>query len=1016
MMTPTEKKIFPKLKDPDPPIHRSASPLASTPPLSDTACEFDTHFKVFHELMSNKVLEILLVASAYDAFILEEDGSLASKIINEYRGLNLSRPPRLTRVPSAAEALALLRNETFDLVISMPNPDDMDSFELGLAVKQVRPSLPVILLAHTIEGLYPVPADRDASGIDQIFIWSGDADLLLAIVKSVEDRLNVDKDTQRAQVRVIILVEDSPLYRSYFLPLMYKEVVHQTQAVLAESLNEEHRLLKMRARPKVLVAGTFEEARHLYERYRAFIFGIVSDTRFPRNGRLCADAGFQFLHQIKAEIPDLPMLLLSSESENRAKAKQIPALFIDKSATNLFAELHDFFLNHLGFGDFVFRTPDGAEVARAGNLRQLEAILPHLPEEPLRYHASRNRFSNWIMARSEIALASRLRQLKISDFPDVEALRRFLIGSIHSLRKWRQKGVVLQFNAKNFDPSVIDFVKIGQGSLGGKARGLAFVANLLRQSSRLLETFKQIEICIPPTMVITTAVFDTFVSANRLDELPIAQMDDDQITAAFLDARMPAEIVDDLKAYLDMVRYPLSVRSSSLLEDARHQPLTDLYMTMMIANNQADDRLRLRCLIDAIKRVYASTWFQLPRRFAHSTAYRHRMEQMAVIIQQIVGKTYNGYFYPAISGVARSQNFYAIGSGKTDDGMAKIALGFGCVINDGEAGLRFCPKYPKILPDFSKVEDIMTNAQRHFYALELSGDGRQCDDIHAADLVRRHINDALEEAPVRQLVSTYVAQDGRLRDSATVAGTKLVTFASILKYNQLPLPALLEALLDVSRQGMGCQVEFEFAVNLSDRSDQLPRFHLLQMRPMATGSPFEAVLSHEDRQRAVCLSHQALGHGQFNTMADIVYIIPEKFDPAHTRDMAAQIRAFNAVLKAEERPYLLIGPGRWGSFDPWLGIPVRWEDINGAKAIIELRNAAINAEPSQGSHFFQNITTHGLPYLTISDDSGGPDRMRWEAIYALETIRESHYVRHVRCPVPLQVKCDGRTSQGVVLL
>jgi hypothetical protein len=1014
-MTSIEKTMPPDLHHPDGSLCRSTPSVFSAQPLGDTVCEFDTHFKVFHELMSNKVLEILLVASAYDAFILEEDGSLASKIINEYRGLNLSRPPRLTHIRSAAEALEQLRTETFDLVISMPNPDDMDPFDLGLAVKRIRPNLPVILLAHTIEGLHPLPVAKNVSGIDQIFIWSGDSDLLLAIVKSVEDRLNVDNDTRHAQVRVIILVEDSPLYRSYFLPLMYKEVVHQTQAVLAESLNEEHRLLKMRARPKVLVAATFEEARQLFDRYRPFIFGIVSDTRFPRNGRLCADAGFQFLRQVKEDIPDLPMLLLSSESENREKAGQIPALFIDKNAANLFAEVHDFFLDHLGFGDFVFRNRDGTEAARAADLRQLEAILPHLPDEPLCYHASRNRFSNWIMARSEIALASRLRQLKISDFPDVEALRSFLVTSIHSLRKWRQKGVVLQFNPKTFDPAVIDFVKIGQGSLGGKGRGLAFVANLLRQSSPLLERFNAIEIRIPPTLVITTAVFDAFVTANKLDELPLAGMEDSQITAAFLNGAMPAGVVDELKAYLDVVRYPLSIRSSSLLEDARYQPLTDLYETVMIPNNQTDDQMRLDCLIDSVKRVYASTWFQLPRRFAYSTAYRHRMEQMAVIVQHVVGSSHGEYFYPAISGVAQSQNFYPMGAAKTDDGMAKIVLGFGCMINAGEAGLRFCPKYPNVLPDFSKVEDILTNAQRHFYALAMRADSRQCSDPHTADLVRRNINDALGEAPVRQLVSTYVDQDGRLRDTAAVAGIKLVTFASILKHNLIPLPALLETLLTVSRRAMGCQVEFEFAVNLRDDSNQ-PQIYILQMRPMATGSPFEIVLSQEDRQRAVCLSHQALGHGQKSGMADIVYVIPENFDAAHTRDMAAQISAINAALKAEKRPYLLIGPGRWGSFDPWLGIPVKWEDINGAAAIIELRDAGIRAEPSRGSHFFQNITTHGLFYLTISDGSDGPDRICWDAIHALETIREARYVRNVRCAEPLLVKCDGRISQGVVLL
>lgn len=979
------------------------------------ACGFDTHFKVFHELMSNKVLEILLVASAYDAYILEEDGSLASRIINEYHGLNLSRPPRLTRVNSAREALVRLQEGKFDLVMTMPRLDDMDSFELGRAVKQIDPDLPVILLAHTIEGLHPLPVEKDRSGIDQIFIWSGDADLLLAIVKSVEDRLNVDSDTRRAQVRVIILVEDSPLYRSYFLPLMYKEVVHQTQAVLEESLNESHRLLKMRARPKILLAETYQEALCLYERYQPYMFGVVSDTRFPREGGNSADAGYWFLKHVREQIPDLPLLMLSSEPENRARAQSIPAVFLDKNSPDLFDELHAFFLDFLGFGDFVFRTVGGGEVARAGNLRRLEAILPDLPDEPLCYHASRNRFSNWIMARSEIELASRLRQLKVSDFSDVASLRQFLIDSIHDLRQWRQKGVVIQFNADNFDPKVVDFVKIGQGSLGGKARGLAFAANLLCHSGALFEQFKGIDIRIPRTLVITTSEFDAFVEANGLTELHLDDMSDVQICEAFLAASMPAPVVQALEAYLKVVHYPLSVRSSSLLEDAHHQPLSGLYETVMITNHQTDDSVRLNCLLDAVKRVYASTWYRLPRRFARSTAYHHRREQMAVIIQQIAGQAQGDYFYPAISGEARSQNYYPVGPIQPDHGMSKIVLGFGRSINRGEAGLRFCPKFPTVMPDFSKVTDILANAQQYFYALYIDRDngGRNAD---CANLVRRHINDALAEAPVRQLVSTYVAQDDRIRDSAVPAGTKLVTFASILKHDFLPLAAVLDQLLTIGREGMGCHVEIEFSVNWDNNGEQPPRIDILQMRPMATASPFEVMITEQDRRNAVCYSAQTLGHGKNSNISDVVYVDPERFDPARTPEIAGHISRINAGLMAESRPYLLIGPGRWGSFDPCLGIPVKWEDINAAGAIIELRGAAINAEPSHGSHFFQHITTNGIFYMTIAEGGRTMEHIRWDMITGQKTINETDFVRHVRYSSPLQIKCDGPASQGVVLL
>ncbi|MCP4745994.1 MAG: phosphoenolpyruvate synthase/pyruvate phosphate dikinase [Desulfobacteraceae bacterium] len=983
------------------------------PKLSYMACEFDTHFKVFHELMANKVSEIMLVASAYDAYILEEDGSLASKIINEYHGLNLSRPPRLTHVDNTRRALELLKTENFDLVITMPHLEDTDPFEFGRTIKAIEPELPVILLAHSLEGLFPLPTNKDISGIDEVFVWSGDAELLLAIVKNVEDRLNVENDTQRAQVRVIILVEDSPLYKSYFLPLMYRQVVNQTQAVLEESLNEEHRLLKMRARPKILVADTYEKAMQLYERYHSFLFGVVSDTRFPKSEAICADAGYQLLLKIKDTIRDLPLLLLSSEPENRTKAEQIPAKFLDKNSPDLFTELRNFFLNNLGFGDFVFRNPDGSEIARASNLRQLEIILPMIPDESLLYHALRNRFSNWIMARSEIVLASRLRKLQVSDFPDIEAIRQFLTASIHSLRKWRQKGVVIQFNARYFDPGIADFVKIGPGSLGGKARGLAFVANLLRQSPGFYEKYKEISVQIPRTLVITTTGFDQFVSENRLNDFLDEASTDEKVQAAFLDARMPGQIVSDLKAYLDQVRYPLSVRSSSLLEDAHHQPLAGLYKTYMIANNHPDDHQRLQSLVRAIKMVYASTWFDLPRRFTRSTAFLHRKETMGVMIQQITGRCHDGYFYPSISGLARSQNYYPIGNIEPEDGMCKIALGFGTIIDSGAGGLRFCPKYPKMLPDFSKTEDILANAQQQFYALamELTDASSGKDGLY--DLACRNIADALSEEPVMELTSTYIAQEDRIRDSGTASGTKLVTFASVLKHTTFPLAELITDLLEIGRKGLGCNVEIEFAVNLGKGAKQPAEFNILQIRPMSDSDPLEVEILDEDKANAVCYSAQALGHGKNERMFDIVYVKLDTFDISKTIEMAAGIRKLNAILKSAQAPYLLIGPGRWGSFDRWLGIPVKWDDISGAGAIVELRIPELNADASQGSHFFQQISTQAIPYLTISQ--AGNDFLHWKQIETFPAVFESTYLRHVHLPEPLSIKCDGRSSQCIIM-
>ena len=622
----------------------------------------DTRFNVFHELMAQKVQEILLVANPYDAFILEEDGSLAARIINEYHGLNLSRPPRIVRATSGAEALDRVDRYPFDLVLVMPNLKDTDPYRLAKAVKARNPNLPVVALTHDPGGLGPEPDALLGDGVDQTFVWSGDSDLLLAIVKNAEDRLNVEADTRSANVRVLILVEDSPLYRSFLLPLIYREVVRQTQSVLDESLNEAHRLLKMRARPKILVAENFEQAMAMYAKFKPFVFGVVSDTRFPKCGRMAADAGIELLARIKNEIPHLPLLLISSEPENQERAASLQVQFVDKNSPRLSREIRSFFLDFLGFGDFVFRSRDGRELGRAASFREMETILPKISDEPLYYQACRNRFANWFMARSEINLASMLGQLSVSDFDDVSALRRFLVESVHALRKNRQRGVVAQFSAREFDPAVSDFTKIGNGSLGGKARGLAFFSNLLNFRADFSEKYPEVEIVVPKTLVITTDGFDAFVSANDLWEVDSENLTDAQITERFLAAPLPADLVENLSAFLERTVVPVSVRSSSLLEDAYHHPHAGLYKTYMIPNNHPSFAVRLQHLTTAVKWVYASSFFKGPAMFSHATAHRARRDAMAVIIQQLMGSVHNDHFYPAISGVAQSWNYYPIGS------------------------------------------------------------------------------------------------------------------------------------------------------------------------------------------------------------------------------------------------------------------------------------------------------------------------------------------------------------------
>ncbi len=976
---------------------------------------FDPHFKIYHELMAFKVREILLVSSPYDAYIMEEDGSLASRIINEYHGLNLSEPPRITRVPTGEQALKLLESDRFDLVVTMPHLGGMDGYSFGYQVKKHHPELPVILLAHSVRDTLPGGMNGNDSAIDNTYVWCCDSDLLLAIIKNTEDRVNVDYDTRRAMVRIILLVEDSPLHRSTILPILYNEVVLQTQSVLAEGLNEQHRLLKMRARPKILCASSFEEALELFVRYRPYIFAVISDVRFPMGGKLTDGAGFELVRILRREMKDLALLMLSTEEKNNALARMIPAGFISKSSSNLREEIHNFFLTYLGFGDFVFRMPDGTVLGRASSLRQFENMLRTVPEASLRYHAAHNHFSNWVMARAEIALASRLHKHHFSGIENGEDLREDLVSKVHALRKLRQKGVVAQFSRNGFDPDITDFVRIGHGSMGGKARGIAFVASELQQAIHQKSALAAMPVTIPQTCVITNDGFDDFVRINRLS--PPDEPDDSLVAEQFLQARLPDWLEEDLRAWLARIHYPLSVRSSSMLEDAQFRPYAGLYNTFMLINDSEDFEERLRQLVRAVKLVYASTWFEGPRAFSRSIG-QTRKDSMAVIIQQVAGRRYGDYYYPAISGVAQSFNYYPIAPMRPEDGIVHVALGFGKTVVEGERCLRFSPAWPEHLPQFSTVDDMLQNGQTWFYSLDCSRNA--LFSLRRNNLVRRSIDEAADEFPVRILSSTYFPDEHRIRD-ADLPGPKVLTFASILKYGHYPLPKILRELLAFGREGMGCEVEIEFAVDM-DEDPARSVFYFLQIRPIVTtGESRRVQISDREWKEAILRSSQALGHGFYTGIADIVYVIPEKFDAAATREIAAEVGRINRELHREQRPYLLIGPGRWGTADPWLGIPVLWGDISGVGIIVELQGCGLQAEPSQGSHFFQNITSLGIPYLMVenSDCAGGKageqGGVDWTWIYGLETVRETGYVRHVRAAAPFELKVDGRSARAVVL-
>ncbi|MEN8142060.1 MAG: PEP/pyruvate-binding domain-containing protein [Thermodesulfobacteriota bacterium] len=974
----------------------------------DTGCnlhDFEANFKIYHELMRHKIHDVLLVFTPYDAFIIEEDGSLSSRVVNEYHGLNLSHPPRMSRAASGREAIDLVREKHFDLIITMPLVDDMDGFALGREIRKIRPDLPVILLAHNLRGIFPLSDDIDRSGIDSIYVWSHDPDLLLALIKNVEDRLNAPDDTRRAMVRVLLLVEDSPHYLSYFLPLLYKEIMAQTQAVLDESLNEDHRLLKMRARPRILVAANYEEALVIYNTYRPYLHGVISDSRFPKDGKMDERAGLKLMRRIRKENADLPLLMLSAETANRKSALGIPAIFLDKNEDNLLAGLHDFFLDHLGFGDFAFRYPDGRYIGRARNLYAFEKLLAKIPDESLTFHASRNHFSNWIMARSEVAVASKMRQAKVADFADVSALRGYLISCARSLRNLRQQGVVVSFSKQDFDADIMDFVSIGTGSMGGKALGIAFMAKIFRESGASCR-IDGLKFRIPKTHVITTSAFDEFVEASNLRRFR-EEGSDQEIAAAFRKAPLPGWLVKALTTILKHVHFPLSVRSSSIMEDARSRPYAGLYSTFMIANDHPDFKTRLKQLLDAVRLVYASAFFAGPRAFARS-ARQIGKDGMGVMIQELVGSRHGDYFYPAVSGVAMSHNFYPVGKMRGDEGVTQIALGFGKTVVEGEQSLRFSPRYPESLPQFSTVEDMLANSQRFFYALRMRNQNSAISPANS-NLQRREIFDAASEAPFRYLASSYLPEEHRIRDGLS-GGSPVLTFAGLLKYDA-GLPVMIRDLLQMGRKAMGCDVEIEFAADL-DGNGHLKELCLLQIRPMVTGNEqYEVKILPREKERAFCYSESALGHGRSEDITDIIYVRPELFEAGKTGEIALEIGRLNGKLVKEGRPYLLIGPGRWGSYDKWLGIPVKWQDISGVQAMVELRTEQLKVEPSEGTHFFQNITSLGIHYVTVTE---GVDLLDWQWLAGQRAIEETTFLRHVRLDRPFVLKVNGQDSRCVM--
>ena len=958
----------------------------------------------FHNLMRYRIMDILLVASAYDSFVLEEAGQIGERVVGEFRNLDLHYGPGMTTVASGSEALAMVTDvHRFNIVVSGLHLSDMDGAELARRVKALGRDIPVVLLAFDAREVNDFARTHDLSAVDKIFLWQGDARILLAIVKYVEDRRNVVADTESMGVQVILLVEDNVRYYSSFLPAIYSELLHHSRRLISEGVNVNDRIMRMRARPKILLCSNFEEAWQVFSAFSENVLGVISDIEFPAEGELSKTAGLEFARNVRELAPDVPILLQSSQPEHVIGAVDVGATFLLKGSPTLLSDLHEFMIENFGFGEFVFRLPDGKRVGSASDLKTLEDKLATVPSESIAYHAECNHFSSWLKARTEFALAAELRRAKVSDFATSEDIRTHLISTIARYRRDRSLAVVADFDRAGFDPRH-DFQRIGGGSLGGKARGLAFVRMLLGRR-RIGETIEDAVVTVPSAVVLTTDIFDRFLDENGLRDFALNVEDDDKLERRFLGARFPQDVRDELYALLRRMDGPLAVRSSSLLEDSQHQSFTGVYETFMLPNRATNLETRLHYLVRAIIRVYASQFTRQSKDYIRATNYRLEEEKMAVIIQRIVGREHGNRYYPDFAGVARSHDFYPIPPATAADGVAAVALGLGRSVSAEGNCFRFCPRYPEAAIQFSSPKAMLTGSQRAFWALELRNETDAAFDMRET---RFSLDVAEADGTLAPLASTYSRENDVVYDGTSRDGTRLVTFASILKHKTFPLAELVDQLLEIGQWGMGSPVEIEFAVDLAKSE-----LAFLQLRPLALSYSSEAVAIEDvEPDQLICKSSSVLGNGRIDNIYDAIIVDRARFDRSTTRQTAQELARFNAQLAG--KPYLLIGVGRWGSADPWLGIPVTWDQIAGARVIVEAGFEDFRVAPSQGTHFFQNLTSFNVGYFTVNPDAG-EGFVDWGWLAAQTAVRTASAVRHLHFASPLVVKMNGKIGEGVII-
>ena len=967
----------------------------------------------FVDLMKRRIFNVLIIANPYDAFMLEDDGRVDEKIFDEYAKLGLRYPPRFFQASSQDMVKELMSDHSFDLIICMPGTDNNDVFDIARDLKVIFPNIPIVVLTPFSHGITHRMENEDLGAFEYVFCWLGNTELLLSIIKLIEDKMNLEHDLE-AGVQMILVVEDSIRFYSSLLPILYHFVLQQSLAFASEALNSQLEMLRMRGRPKIVLARTYEEAWSLYSKYSDNVLGVISDCRFPlvTDGEKDEMAGFKLLNAVHGVDEYVPLVMDSSESDKREMAWECGASFIDKNSKKLNQDLKDVLTKHFGFGDFIFRDPNTLEeIARVKNLKDLQNNIFTLPADSLIYHLRHNNVSRWLSSRALFPIAEFLKKITWKMEADVDVHRQYIYDAIVSYRRMKNQGVVAVFHRDRFD-SFSQFARIGDGSLGGKGRGLAFLDNIIKKRTDLND-YDNATVLIPKTVVLCTDIFDEFMETNALYEVALSNIPDEEILSYFLHGRLPENLVDDLMTFMDVVHGPIAIRSSSLLEDSHYQPFAGIYSTYMIPYVE-DKYLRLSMLSNAIKSVYASVFYKASKDYMTATSNVIDQEKMAVILQEVVGQAYENRFYPTISGVGRSINYYPIGDETAEEGTVQLALGLGKYIVDGGLSLRVCPFHPDKVLQTSEMEIALRETQTRFYALDLNNMVDQMEVADDFNLLKVTVRDAEKDDSLRWIVSTFDPIDQCIYDGYYEGkNRKIISFAGVLQHGVFPLPELLQKVLMYGQEEMGRPVEIEFAVNL--HQDKTGEFYLLQIRPMVDNKmQLDEDITVIPDEECIIRSHNAIGHGIINDIVDIVYVKTDGYSASNNPAIADEVERINRGFLNRGESYVLVGPGRWGSSDPWLGVPVKWPHISGAKVIVEAGLTDYRVDPSQGTHFFQNLTSFGVGYFTVNDYIGDGVYDR-DFLNSLPAVEETEHVRHVRLEKPMCIKIDGMKQEGVIM-